>query len=304
MRTLRREINIFSMSALDLFASALGAFILITVMLFPFFPNTGDSPERAAAVRAQLKQTQRERDEAIDEQRAALEDLRKRRQELADMAGDHEQTREELERTRSELAKVRFPHLDLVIALDTTGSMQGTIGSLKDELANLVDLLSRLAPSLGVGVVAFNDRRQIPTLQVHGLNEVEPGSHSFAALREFIGSLRAGAARGPNHEQEEAMDQAVERAIAASWRANAEKRIIIVISDAPPYADRTDAIRAMVARFRDDPRQSVSGIWIDSHDTGFNAAAAFLKELSRRGKGNYVESGHSITSSILLAVIG
>ena len=58
MRTRSREINIFSMSALDLFASALGAFILIAVVLFPYFPHTGDSPERVAAVRDQLEQAQ------------------------------------------------------------------------------------------------------------------------------------------------------------------------------------------------------------------------------------------------------
>ncbi len=58
MRTRSREINIFSMSALDLFASALGAFILIAVVLFPYFPNTGDSPERVAEVRAQLERVQ------------------------------------------------------------------------------------------------------------------------------------------------------------------------------------------------------------------------------------------------------
>ena len=58
MRTRSRDINIFSMSALDLFASALGAFILIAVVLFPYFPNTGDSSERVAEVRAQLEQVQ------------------------------------------------------------------------------------------------------------------------------------------------------------------------------------------------------------------------------------------------------
>ena len=41
MKRKSREISIFSMSALDLFASALGAFILIAVVIFPYFPNTG-----------------------------------------------------------------------------------------------------------------------------------------------------------------------------------------------------------------------------------------------------------------------
>ena len=37
MRKKNRDINIFSMSALDLFASALGAFILITIILLPYY---------------------------------------------------------------------------------------------------------------------------------------------------------------------------------------------------------------------------------------------------------------------------
>ena len=45
MKSRSRELNIFSMSALDLFASAMGAFILIAFVLFPYFPNTGDAQE-------------------------------------------------------------------------------------------------------------------------------------------------------------------------------------------------------------------------------------------------------------------
>jgi hypothetical protein len=37
MKKKNREINIFNMSALDLFASALGAFILISLILFPYY---------------------------------------------------------------------------------------------------------------------------------------------------------------------------------------------------------------------------------------------------------------------------
>jgi len=55
MKKRSRDINIFNMSALDLFASALGAFILLGVLLLPYFPNTGDSPQRVADLRAQLE---------------------------------------------------------------------------------------------------------------------------------------------------------------------------------------------------------------------------------------------------------
>ena len=44
MKPTRREISIFSVSAIDLFASALGAFVVVAFVLLPYFPNTGNAP--------------------------------------------------------------------------------------------------------------------------------------------------------------------------------------------------------------------------------------------------------------------
>ena len=66
MKLRRREINVFSMSALDLFASGMGAFILLAVMALPFFPNTGDSEERIEDIKEQLAEVREERDTARD----------------------------------------------------------------------------------------------------------------------------------------------------------------------------------------------------------------------------------------------
>ncbi len=55
MKSRNRELNIFSMSALDLFASAMGAFILIAFVLFPYFPNTGDAEEIAKLIQERDK---------------------------------------------------------------------------------------------------------------------------------------------------------------------------------------------------------------------------------------------------------
>ena len=75
MKPRNREINIFSMSALDLFASALGAFILISIALFPYFPKTGYSPENIAALREALAEAQQQLQECqseLDRTRGAL----------------------------------------------------------------------------------------------------------------------------------------------------------------------------------------------------------------------------------------
>lgn len=56
MRRRNKEINIFSMSALDLFASAMGAFILITVIALPYYLKT----DRALMEQAQNLQRENE----------------------------------------------------------------------------------------------------------------------------------------------------------------------------------------------------------------------------------------------------
>ena len=54
------------MSALDLFASALGAFMLLAIVALPFFPNTGDSPQLVENLQAEMQAE-------IDELREQLE---------------------------------------------------------------------------------------------------------------------------------------------------------------------------------------------------------------------------------------
>ena len=56
------------------------------------------------------------------------------------------------------LTEVRIPPLDIVICLDITGSMSDQIQGLKQEIDDLARVLDRLAPSVGIGVVAYGDR--------------------------------------------------------------------------------------------------------------------------------------------------
>ena len=286
MKTRNREINIFSMSALDLFASAMGAFILITVVLFPFFPNTGDSPERVAEVKAVLE--------------AVKAELEKQKKELEKQNMELEKQKSENEELTAELQSVKFPDLDLVLAIDTTGSMRDLINGLKYELSEMVEILTLIAPSLGVGVVGFNDRAQTPVLSSRDLAEVRSGTASLSNLQVFIDSFKAGAAVGGNPDNPEAVVQAIERAVNMSWRKESKIRLVIVVTDAPAYSDRVQHAYSISSNFAGDDRQSISGVL--AHDRS-NGAKEFLRELSRQGKGRFVETSGSITSSILLALL-
>ena len=310
MRRRSREVNIFSMSALDLFASALGAFILIAVVLFPYFPNIGSSPEHVAALRAQLRDarqqlqaSQAELAQARQEEEDLKQELAQARQEEEELKQELAQAQQEEEELKQELAQAKFPHLDLIITLDTTGSMGGPIDGLKEELGEMIRVLSRLAPSLGIGVVAFNDRKQNPVVSISPLKEVSPGSASFKTLQSFINNLVAGEASGDNKDVPEAVYQGFRTAAAMPWRGVAERKIIVVITDAPPYDDEYDALMRAVKDFVLENGRSVSGVWVESKTKGYNATAKFLENLSRNGRGRFVKAGGSVTSSILLALL-
>ncbi len=60
MKRPSREINIFSMSALDLFASAMGAFILLTVILFPYYQKNAKIVEELNKIKNTLAKTQQQ----------------------------------------------------------------------------------------------------------------------------------------------------------------------------------------------------------------------------------------------------
>ena len=94
MKPRNRDINIFSMSALDLFASALGAFILISIALFPYFPRTGWAPEDISALREALAEAEQQLQQCqseLDRTRGALAEARRERDRMRDALQSCEQ---------------------------------------------------------------------------------------------------------------------------------------------------------------------------------------------------------------------
>ena len=73
MRIRNREINVFSVSALDLFASALGAFILVSVVLMPYFLRV--DPEEVNRLRGELRQARQAAEQAQNDLRECRDDL-------------------------------------------------------------------------------------------------------------------------------------------------------------------------------------------------------------------------------------
>ncbi|WP_317932705.1 vWA domain-containing protein [Halioxenophilus sp. WMMB6] len=237
MKIPNREINIFSMSALDLFASALGAFIFLSVISLPFFPNTGKS-------------------------------------------------------------EVTIPDLDLVIVLDVSASMEEEISQLKREIADLADVLNRLAPSVGIGVVTYGDRLWAEPISQHPITDTT----EMAGLKEYIDAIEPnmGVGGGSNPDVPEMIAAALDQAVAMNWREQSRVRYIVAITDAPAYPEKISVALQSAKDFSAVEEHYISTVMVRNED-----AKKFLNALAEAGQGEFVNSidGQSLLASILLAIL-
>ncbi len=218
MKKSNREINIFSMSTLDLFASAMGAFILITLVLFPYVLNTGKSEEREAQVKAQLEKqlaevkAQFEEREAQREERvdAPLPDTGISEEQLAEVKAQREERVEALRQqvailqeevdSTSILLGIKTQAKKFVFAIDMSGSMRGHGQSM---ILSVEALLDGFKTKMELAMIGFGPLRYWPanrtyfqvnqntrnrvTSQVKGwMRQVGGGTPTFEALKEAL----------------------------------------------------------------------------------------------------------------------
>ncbi|MXX74887.1 MAG: VWA domain-containing protein [Holophagales bacterium] len=284
MKPLRREPAIFGVAAIDLFASALGAFIVVALVLLPYFPNTGDATGTDVdAVRARAAQAEAERDSA----RLPLEQASEAGRPVVQA----------------------LPPIDLVIALDTTGSMTGEVASLREEIAGLAELLVSLTEDAAIGIIDFKDGcGGAPALRIAPLRTVD--GRTVPQLAAFARSMSAGAA-SCNTTPDEDFAEALRAATASSWRPSSERRSIVLVTDNPAHAHLRDQAIADARTFaaRSGAMHTVSTVFVDprySASRSYPETASFLRQVAVSGGGQFVRSSEnaSLSMMILRAIFG
>lgn len=331
MKSRSREINIFSMSALDLFASGMGAFILLAVVGLMFFPNLGDSQEQIEEIEKALAQARQERDSVksqLQKSIRARRDLEKRiaapkkieeiEKALAQAQQERETVNSQLEeskRARQDVAKrvtelqqqlkeIKIPDIDIVVCLDVTASMTDQIEGLQQQILDLANVFDALAPSTGIGVVAFGDRDWRRPLYTQ---EIVETTH-VSALQNFVDTLSPRmdytSEDDPNGDMPEAVAMALEKAVGLNWRSISQRRYIILMTDNPAYSDKVESAKQTAAAFASADGQYVSTV--RANYSGSYKARRFLTDLAEAGNGAFVDAagGASVIASLLLAVLG
>jgi hypothetical protein len=130
--------------------------------------------------------------------------------------------------------------LDLVLVVDTTGSMGDEIAWLQRELTGAVRNAARSAPGLSVryGLIAYRDRGDDYVVQSFGFTP------DTARMNGWLRSLRAS---GGGDTPEAAAD-ALAAAAALPWRSGKGERLLIHVADAPPHMAEAPAFLSAVRR--------------------------------------------------------
>ena len=192
-----------------------------------------------------------------------------------------------------------LPETDIVFVLDTTGSMYREIESLKRELHILVQVLERMMPSVGIGVVTFNDRLQRPPARHHPLRGLTNDEDAIRDINRFLRSISITDAQGSNDDIAEAVLIALRVALGTSFREHVRHRIVIVITDAYAYDDEIAATLRLARAFAREEGQRISTVHVrDSSD-----AQEYLRALAEAGGGEFVPDRGSILANVLLGIL-
>lgn len=323
MRRRNRDLVLFNLSALDVLATATGVFVLLAVLLMPYFRKTLDAHAEIADVRASIERLEAEVEgaqraaaseaaaaaqiaaeaqalEASAAQRRAATDELTREAERARARADQDETRvAELERAYD---KRLIESLDLVFVVDVTASMRPAIRDLSLSLSGIVRVLQRLVPSLRVGVVAYGDYDTGARWSVRSLPPT-PTQSAMAEVQGFVDWL-ARAIRS-SRTPREAVYQGLREALSLPLRSGA-KQSVIVIGDAAPHRNEESATLDLARRYlRSGGERSVSALFIDTPAYRLYGSGDrdFFAALARDGGGAFNEHSGQMIESVLLSVL-
>jgi von Willebrand factor type A domain len=302
----RSSFEFLSMSTLDLFASILGTFVLITFVLLPYYlrqPSLehdvaqaeAETSALAAELRLQrekLSATQAARSEAERTLAAAQDHLASAKAMAAAQASHNDEKKPAPSPLPTQFA---IRDLDLVFVIDTTGSMRHELADMQANLIGVINILNRLSSSLRIGVVAYKDRTERYITRDFPLRPMESGQ--VGQILDFVRGLEASG----GGDDPEPVDLALKVAIDMPWRADAQGRIV-VIGDA--LARDRQAALALATQFRNTTRQAelprvVSTIYAGDEP----ASARFFEQIATAGGGEASVNQGQIIESVLLSIL-
>jgi hypothetical protein len=303
MRSPNRDTSVFSTSAIDLFASALGAFILLVMILFPYYRNAGSADSWSDVEDLMLKRrlAQGEIEDLLASQEQAQSELEQMHRINAGIEQSLSRLRNDLRDAKTQVSDIPVPEpvivevpepkpssvvsgvefsilglateaKSIVIVVDMSGSM---IAYSDLMFSSVIDILAPLTEENTFAIIGYQGA---PAPYIHTFPRtnrlVQATEANLQAGREYASSLsQRFAGSTPTHQ-----------ALLAALQFPAEA--IILLSDGEPDSSPNSIIRDITSLNRYD-RKEIHTVAIGDY-TENRALVLFLQTLARQNNGDFV----------------
>lgn len=198
MRRKNREISVFSLAAIDLFCSGMGAVMVVMVLLMPYFRRTAPpAPPK------------------LSQKSAAEPDLPSRPQTTG--------------------ATIQVEDIDVVFVIDATMSMEEEINAIKAGLGSIAQVLRRLSDDARIGFVAYIDRETPWSSPLLPVNRDGAGDANLRALLELVGRVELVGNEDWPEDVYAGLQKATSFSWPKSTESR--RQMIVVIGDAPTHPE-------------------------------------------------------------------
>ena len=304
MKSRRRNIAVFSISALDLFAAALGAFILIVLVLFPYYRLGGTDVSFE-----ELEQLVERRREAAASAQTELSEIRAIRAEIRLLELQYRTTAEEMSEIEAKIreaqrqtAEIEIPDpppvpkpepipepprninrgvefsilglatskKDIAIVVDMSGSMQAHRGKVT---AAINEVLGQMKPDNRFVIIGYRGGPSFDTYPRNG-RLTAANATNLSSARRFVDGLSARFGGGTPTQS------ALLRAL------NLRPEAVILMSDGQPDDGQPGSIITNITA-RNRGRAEIHTVAIGDYTQDRNLTL-FLQELARRNRGDFV----------------
>ncbi len=148
------------------------------------------------------------------------------------------------------ISRLKQDGLEIVITFDSTGSMEGEIQEVKNQIERIGSVLFRLIPKTRISVCTYRDVGA--TYIVKGL----PLTDNLGDVINFLEDVTAAG----GGDDPEAVDAGLNWAINQNRFRPRARKIILLFGDAPPHAADKDACLRLATDFRRKYRGIVSTV--------------------------------------------
>lgn len=148
------------------------------------------------------------------------------------------------------LQNLRRNGLDIVITFDSTGSMDGEIREVKEQISRIGAALLKLVPKARIGLCTYRDQGE--EYVVRGL----PLTSNLQELQQFLAGVEAdGGGDAP-----EAVHEGLQWSLQQNPFRNGARNVILVFGDAPPHYEHREECLRLAADFHRQHKGIVSTV--------------------------------------------